>query len=46
MKELFTEAKQYSPKLVSLILPAPEPSTAAPSSSAPPSPDSAPYEVA
>jgi hypothetical protein len=40
MKEFFSEAKKYTPNLVSLILPALTPSTAAPSSSAPPAPDS------
>jgi hypothetical protein len=46
MKEFFAEAKKYSPNLVSLILPAPMPSTAAPSSSIPPATDPAPSEVA
>jgi hypothetical protein len=41
MKEFFSEAKKYTPNLVSLILPAPMPSTIAPSSSAP-----SPAEVA
>jgi hypothetical protein len=35
MKEFFTEAKKYSPNLISLILHVPSSSTAAPSSSAP-----------
>jgi hypothetical protein len=45
MKEFFSEAKKYSPNLVSLILHVPSSSTAAPSSSAPPAPDSTPSEV-
>jgi hypothetical protein len=35
MKEFFKKAKEYAPKLVSLILLAPTPSTAAPATSAP-----------
>jgi hypothetical protein len=35
MKEFFKKAKEYAPKLVSLILPAPTPLTAAPATSAP-----------
>jgi hypothetical protein len=35
MKEFFKKAKEYAPKLVSLILPAPTPLTAAPTTSAP-----------
>jgi hypothetical protein len=46
MKEFFAKAKEYAPKLVSLILPAPAPSTSAPSSSAPAPTDPAPAEVA
>jgi hypothetical protein len=45
MKEFFLEAKKYAFNLVSLILPAPTPSTVAPLSSAPPATDSAPSEV-
>jgi hypothetical protein len=45
MKECFSKAKKYAPNLVSLILPAPTPATAAPLSSAPPAPDSTPSEV-
>jgi hypothetical protein len=45
MKEFFKEAKKYSPNLVSLILHVPSSSTAAPSSSSPPAPDSTPSEV-
>jgi hypothetical protein len=46
MKEFFLEAKKYAPNLVSLILPAPTPSTTAPSSSAPAPMDPSPAEVA
>jgi hypothetical protein len=46
MKEFFAEAKKYTPKLVSLILPAPVPSAFAPSSSAPAHTDPSPSEVA
>jgi hypothetical protein len=46
MKEFFAKAKEYTPKLVSLILPAPMPSASAPSSSAPTPIDHAPPEVA
>jgi hypothetical protein len=35
MKEFFKKAKEYTPKLVSLILPAPTPSNPAPGTSAP-----------
>jgi hypothetical protein len=35
MKEFFKKAKEYAPKLVSLILPTPTPSTPAPGTSAP-----------
>jgi hypothetical protein len=35
MKEFFKKAKEYAPKLVSLILPVPIPSTVAPATSAP-----------
>jgi hypothetical protein len=35
MKELFKKAKEYTPKLVSLILSMPTPSTIAPATSAP-----------
>jgi hypothetical protein len=35
MKEFFKKAKEYTPKLVSLILPTPTPSTAVPVTSAP-----------
>jgi hypothetical protein len=35
MKELFKKAKEYAPKLMSLILPVPTPWTPAPMSSAP-----------
>jgi hypothetical protein len=45
MKKFFSEAKKYSQKLVELILPVPMPSTAAPSSSAPPATDPASSEV-
>jgi hypothetical protein len=45
MKKFFSEAKKYSQKLVKLILPVPTPSSAAPSSSAHPTPDSTPSEV-
>jgi hypothetical protein len=45
MKEYFSEAKRYAPNLVSLILPEPTPSTAMPSSSAPPTLDSTPSKV-
>jgi hypothetical protein len=41
MKEFFKKAKEYAPKLVSLILPAPNPSTPAPATSAPSSSTSA-----
>jgi hypothetical protein len=42
MKEFFKKAKGYAPKLVSLILPAPTPSTTAPGTSAPSSSTPAP----
>jgi hypothetical protein len=45
MKEYFSEAKRYAPNLMSLILPEPTPSTATPSSSAPPTLDSTPSKV-
>jgi hypothetical protein len=35
MKEFFKKVKEYAPQIVSLILPAPTPSTPAPISSAP-----------
>jgi hypothetical protein len=46
MKEFFSKVKKYAPNLVSLILPAPMPLTAAPSSSVPAPTDSSPTEVA
>jgi hypothetical protein len=46
MKGFFSEAKKYSPNLVSLILNVPTSSTGAPSTSVPPSTDPAPSEVA
>jgi hypothetical protein len=46
MKNFFAEAKKYTPKLVSLILPAPTPLASAPSSSAPTPTDPSPTEVA
>jgi hypothetical protein len=46
MKKFFAKAKEYAPKLVSLILPVPVPSASAPSSSAPTPTDLAPAEVA
>jgi hypothetical protein len=46
MKEFFAKAKEYAPKLVSLILPAPTPSASVPSSSAPYPTDPALAEVA
>jgi hypothetical protein len=42
MMEFFKKAKEYAPKLVSLILPAPTPSTIALGSSAPSSSTTAP----
>jgi hypothetical protein len=42
MTEFFKKAKEYTPKLVSLILPAPTPSTSAPGSSLPSSRTPAP----
>jgi hypothetical protein len=35
MKEFFKKAKEYTPRLVSLILPMPTPSTVVPATSAP-----------
>jgi hypothetical protein len=51
MKKFFAKTKEYAPKLVSLILPAPTPSAFAhsasvPSSSAPAPADPTPDEVA
>jgi hypothetical protein len=46
MKCFFKKAKGYAPKLVSLILPAPTPSTAAPGTSAPSSSTPAPRAFA
>jgi hypothetical protein len=46
MKEFFKKAKVYAPKLVSLILPAPAPSTTAPRTSAPSSSMPAPASSA
>jgi hypothetical protein len=46
MKEFFAKAKEYTPKLVSLILSAPAPLTSGPLSSAPAPTDPAPTEVA
>jgi hypothetical protein len=49
MKEFFKKAKEYTPRLVSLILPAPTPSTpgtSAPSSSTPAPTDPTAAEVA
>jgi hypothetical protein len=46
MKEFFVKAKEYAPKLVSLILPAPVPLTSAPSSCAPTPTDPTLAEVA
>jgi hypothetical protein len=43
MKKFFIEAKKYSERIVEFILP--EPSSAAPTSDAPPPPKSAPSEV-
>jgi hypothetical protein len=45
MKKFFAEAKKYSQKLVELILPVSTSSSDAPSSSAPPAPDSTSSEV-
>jgi hypothetical protein len=45
MKEFFPEAKKYTPKLISFILPAPARSTSAPSLSAPAPMDPSPTEV-
>jgi hypothetical protein len=44
MKEFFKKAKEYAPKLVSLILPMPTPSTPAPRTSAPSSSTPAPTD--
>jgi hypothetical protein len=44
MKEFFKKAKEYAPKLVSLILPMPTPSTPAPGTSAPSSSTPAPTD--
>jgi hypothetical protein len=46
MKEFFKKAKEYAPKLVSLILPAPTPSTFAPSTSVPSSSTPVPTDPA
>jgi hypothetical protein len=46
MKEFFSEAKKYLSNLASLILHVSSSLTAAPSSSAPPAPNSIPPEVA
>jgi hypothetical protein len=46
MKEFFKKAKGYAPKLVSLILPTPTPSTTAPGTSAPSSSTPAPGAAA
>jgi hypothetical protein len=46
MKEFFSEEKKYAPNLMSLILPAPRPSTIAPSSSVSAPVDPSPAEVA
>jgi hypothetical protein len=46
MKEFFKKAKEYAPRLVSLILPTPTPSTSAPGTSAPSSSTSAPMDPA
>jgi hypothetical protein len=45
MMNFFAEVKKYSLKLVEMILPVPTSSSTDPSSSAPPTPDSAPSEV-
>jgi hypothetical protein len=45
MKIFFAKAKKYSQKIFELILPMSTPSSAAPSSSAPPAPGSTPSEV-
>jgi hypothetical protein len=45
-KEFFNKAKEYAPELVSLILPAPTPSTPAPGTSAPSSSTPAPTDPA
>jgi hypothetical protein len=46
MTEFFKKAKEYAPKLVSLILPAPTPSTTAPGTSMPSSGTPAPRTYA
>jgi hypothetical protein len=46
MKEFFKKAKEYAPKLVSLILPTPMPSGSAPSISTPSSSTHAPIDTA
>jgi hypothetical protein len=46
MKEFFKKAKEYAPRLVSLILPAPTPSTPAPRTFAPSSSTPAPTDPA
>jgi hypothetical protein len=46
MKEFFKKAKEYVPRLVSLILPAPTPSTPAPGTFAPSSSTPAPMDTA
>jgi hypothetical protein len=43
MKDFFTKAKEYAPKLISLILPAPAPSASAPLASATSSSTPAPW---
>jgi hypothetical protein len=45
MKKFFAEAKKYSQKIVKFILSVLTPSSAAPSSNAPPAPKSTPSEV-
>jgi hypothetical protein len=45
MKKFFAEAKKYSQKIVEFILPVLTPSSAAPSSNAPPAPKSTPSEM-
>jgi hypothetical protein len=46
MKEFFKKAKEYAPKLVSLILPTPMPLASAPSTSAPSSRTPVPMDPA